>query len=77
MKNRLVIYAKLLKDNLTKEGCEFIMQRADVVSNSMLMQFHHNKVPEQKIIKIVSALHCIYRVEYGIDVVTLLLQMEE
>ena len=75
MKNRLVIYAKLLKDNLTEEGCEFIMQRADVVSNSMLMQFHHNKVPENGINKLLAALRCNYRMEYGEDVVTLLLQL--
>ena len=76
MKNRLVIYAKLLKDNLTKEGCEFIMQKADNVSESMIMQFHHNIVSEQGIHRHLDTLRCNYRMEYGIDVVTILLFKE-
>ncbi len=74
MKNRLVIYANLIKDNLTKEGCEFVMQKAELVSRSMIMQFHHKNVPEQIINKTLSVLRCIYRIEYGKDVVTILLQ---
>ena len=76
MKNRLVIYAKLLKDNLTKEGCEFIMQKADVISNSIIMQFHHNHILEQKIHKHLDTLKCNYRMEYGTDIVTILLFYE-
>ena len=76
MKNRLTIYAKLLKDNLTGKGCDFIMQRAEPVSNSIVMQFRHNNISQSIIGKCLDPLKCIYRMEYGKDIVTLLLQIQ-
>jgi len=75
MKNRLAIYSKLLRDNLTKEGCEFIIQKAEPVSNSIILRFHHNHVLENSIGKMLLALNCTYRMEYGADEVTILLQL--
>ena len=75
-KKRLNIYAKLLKDNLTEEGCEFIMQRGEHISRSMIMQFYHKHIPEQTIHKFLDMLNCNYRLEYGKDIVTILLQEE-
>ena len=76
MKNRLTIYAKLLKDNLTRKGCDFIMQRAEPVSNSIVMQFHRNNVPEQVITCAVDSLKCIHMIELGKDITTILIQEE-
>ena len=74
--NRLNIYAKLLKDNLTKEGCEFVVQRAETISRSIIMQFYHKHIPEHLIHKLLDTLNCNYRLEYGVDIVTILLQEE-
>ena len=74
MKNRLVIYAKLLKDNLIRNGCGFIMQKSEPISRSIIMQFNRNNVSQNTINRAVEVLKCIHMVELGKDTVTVLLQ---
>lgn len=76
MKNKLVIYANVLKDNLTREGCSFIMQKAEPISRSILMQFNRNNVQQNIINRAVEVLKCIHMVELGKDTLTILLQEE-
>ena len=75
MVNRLVMYAKIVKDNLVKEGCEFIMQKVDTVSGSIIIQFHRNNLPENIFGKAVEPLKCVHRIELGKDIVKILLQL--
>lgn len=74
--NRLNIYAKLLRENLERKGCEFIMQRAETISRSIVMQFYHRNIPQFVIEKCFMPLKCNYRMEYGKDIVTILIQEE-
>lgn len=74
MKNRLAIYSNLLKDNLVRNGCEFIMQNSEPVSRSIIMQFNRNNVSQNTINRAVEVLKCIHMVELGKDTVTVLLQ---
>lgn len=76
MRDRLAIYSKILKDNLAEQGCIFIMQKSELISRSLVLQFHHKQVPEQLIHKIVSGFKCTHMIQYGNDVVTILLQEE-
>ncbi len=76
MKNCLGIYSKLLRDNLTRRGCTFIMQKADVVSQSIILQFTRNNVDADVINRAVEVLKCIHMVELGKDTITILLQEE-
>ena len=76
MKNRLAIYSKLLRDNLTNKGCTFIMQKSETVSKSIILQFHRNNVDGNIINHAVDVLKCVHMVELGEDVVTILLQEE-
>ena len=59
MKNRLVIYAKLLKDNLTKDGCEFIMQKIKRL-----------KTDYSELDKILEELGIIEYISYGVNLPT-------
>ncbi len=77
MKNRITIYSKLLKDNLAKEGCEFISQQLETISRSMVVRFKPNNVSEETINKVLSSFKCIYRLEYTKETVTILLQTED
>lgn len=74
MKNKLVIYAKLLKDKLTENGCTFIIQKSEPVSRSIILQFHRNNVTEESVHKITDALKCINMTEIGRDTITILIQ---
>ena len=77
MKNKLLSYANLIKTNFVENGCTFIMQKADVVSESIILQFHHNKVSEPVLHSILEHQKFSYRMEYGKDVVTILLFKEQ
>ena len=76
MKNQLAVYSKLLKENLERNGCMFIMQKSETISRSLILQFHRNNVSETVIHKAVEPLHCTHMVELGKDIVTILLQEE-
>lgn len=76
MKNRLLSYADLLRRSFVENGCTFIMQKADTVSESIILQFHHNKVSESVLHKKLEKQRCSYRMEYGKDIVTILLFKE-
>ena len=76
MKNQLVIYSNLLKENLKRNGCTFIMQKSETLSRSLILQFKRNGTDEKVIHNVVEPLHCIHMVELGKDIVTILLQEE-
>lgn len=76
MKNQLMLYSNLLKNNLKDKGCTFIMQKSETISRSLILQFHRNEVSETVIHNSVDSLHCIHMVELGKDIVTILLQEE-
>jgi hypothetical protein len=76
MKNKLLSYANLIKTNFVENGCTFIMQKADVVSESIILQFHHNTVLEITLHSILEHQKCSYRMEYGKDIVIVLLFKE-
>ena len=77
MKNKLLSYANLLKLDFVENGCTFIMQKADTVSESIILQFHHNKVSESVLHRILEKQKFSYRMEYGKDIVTVLLFKEQ
>ena len=76
MKNKLLSYANLIKTNCIKNGCTFIMQKADTVSESIILQFHHNNVSGDILHSMLEHQKCSYRMEYGKDIVTILLFKE-
>jgi len=76
MKNQLMFYSNILKNNLTEKGCMFIMQKSEPVSRSLILQFHRNGITEMSVHKAVEPLRCIHRIELGKDIITILLQEE-
>lgn len=77
MKSKLLSYANLLKLDFVENGCTFIMQKADTVSESIILQFHHNKISEPILHRILEKQKFSYRMEYGKDIVTVLLFKEQ
>ena len=77
MKNKLLSYANLVKTNFVENGCTFIMQKADIVSESIILQFHRNAVLETTLHNILEHQKYSYRMEYGNDIVTVLLFKEQ
>lgn len=76
MKNKLLSYVNLVKTNFAENGCTFIMQKADTVSESIIVQFRHNTISESVLHRILEKQKCSYRMEYGKDIVTVLLFKE-
>ena len=76
MKNKLLSYADLIKTNFTENSCTFIMQKAVTFSESIIVHFRHNTTFESVLHRILEKQKCSYRMEYGKDIVTVLLFKE-
>ena len=64
MKNRVALFANLLKTNLIKEGYEFVKQSSYPMTNGIILQFSKNgKSITDNMIKV----NCQYRLEIRKD----------
>lgn len=71
MNQRLLRYAKLLKDRLNNDGCMFIIQK--VSKFQIIQEYHRNKVDSKIIEHTVNTIPYQYRLELGKDIVKVLL----
>lgn len=71
MNQRLLRYAKLLKDRLNSDGCMFIIQK--VSKFGIIQEYHRNNIDSKIIEHTVNSIPCGYRLELGKDIIKIFL----